>query len=349
MTALAHNKQDEYGKNYKQTYVHNPTDDTERENIVNIADDIFRVISYKEAAVLVSSAIHDKSGIKCGYLPSNGKKDSAENFVVLRSSDRALEIYDQVCQNNGIKKLDTPLSTQIIRKLHLLAFGDEFSKKARQRDGDYLSYSVRLQSPIRSYKALYKTTTHNVPIEFEEISSEVEIDEKHEEKKISLPPDLDLVADGDKFLYPKYKITLEGKNIGTVFKCIYYVCDKNLRVRKKSSLWADVLINIDGRTVKLNSPNKKVLTNIREWLMNKLSNCLKDKLKPVIEYKSDNRGVVFAAMPLITKLAQMNDLLSRSPAGRDSELVNWIDREDVDNDGLPYFPNRDFLSSLIIH
>lgn len=344
MSALANRKDEFYEKNY------NPTEETERENIVNIADDIFRVISYKEAAVLVSSAIHDKSGIKYGYLPSNGKKDSAENFVVLRSSDRALEIYDQVCQNNGIKKLDKPLSTQIIRKLHLLAFGDEFSKKARQRDGDYLSCSVRLQSPIRAYKALYKTTTHNVPIEFEEISQELEIDEKHEEERSFLSPELDdLVTDGKNFLYPKHKITLEGKNIGTVFKCIYYVCDKNLRVRKKSSLRAEVLINIDGRTVKLSSPNKKVLTNIREWLMNKLSNCLKDKLKPVIEYKSDNRGVVFAAMPLITKLAQMNDLLSRSPAGRDSELVNWIDREDVDNDGLPYFPNRDFLSSLIIH
>lgn len=349
MAALAHNKQDEfYEKNYEQTYAHNPTD-TKRENIATIADDIFRVISYKEAAVLVSSAIYDKSGIKYGYLPSNGKKDDADSFVVLRSSDRALEIYDQVCQTNGIKKLDKPLSTQIIRKLHLLAFGDEFSKKARQRDGDYLSYSVRLRSPIRSYKGLYKTTTHNVPIEFEEISQELEINEKHEEERSFLSPELDLVTGGNKFLYPKYRITLEGKNIGTVFKCIYYVCDKNLRVRKKSSLQAEVLINIDGRAVKLSSPNKKVLTNIREWLMNKLANCLKDMLKPVIEYRSDNRGVVFAAMPLITKLAQMNDLLSRSPAGRDSDLVNWIDREDVDDLGIPYFPNRDFLSSLIIH
>jgi hypothetical protein len=323
--------------------------DTTRENIFNVADDIFRVISYKESAVLVSSAVYEKSGIRYGYLPSNGKKSDEEGFVVLRSSDRALEIYNQVCETNGIKKLEKPLSTQIIRKLHLLAFGDEFSKKARQRDGEYLSSSVRLQSPIRAYKALYKTTTHNIPIEFEEISLELEIDEKHEQEIESLPPEIDLVSCDNKFLYPKYKIILEGKNIGTVFKRIYYICDKNMRVRKKSSLQAEISINIDGRLVKLSSPNKKVLTNIREWMTNKLSNCLKGMLKPVIEYKSDNRGVIFAAMPLITKLAQMNDLLARSPAGRDVDLVNWIDREDADDDGIPYFPNRDFLSSLIIH
>lgn len=346
---LARNGKNEfYEKNFEQPS-YNPTDETEQENIVNIADDIFRIISYKEAAVLVSLAIYDKSGIKYGYLPSNGKKDSDKNFVVLRSSDRALEIYDQVCDRNGIKKLGKPLSTQIIRKLHLLAFGDEFSKKARQRDGDYLSSGVKLQSPIRAYKALYKTTTHNIPIEFEEISQELEIDEKHEKEKRVLSPELDLTTSENKFLYPKHRIILEGKNIGTVFKCIYYVCDKNMRVRKKSALQAEILINIDGKTIKLSSPNKKVLSNVREWLTNKLSNCLKDKLKPVIEYRSDNRGIVFAAMPLITKLAQMNDLLSRSPAGRDSDLVNWIDREALTNDGTPYFPNRDFLSSLIIH
>jgi hypothetical protein len=316
----------------------NSENETIRENIFNVVDDIFRVISYKEAAVLVSASVYEKSGIKYGYLPGDGI-----NEVVLRSSDRALEMYNEMCERYKIKKVENPLSAQIIRKLHLLAFGEEFSKKAKQRNGEYLSHTVKLCSPIRAYKALYKTVTHDVPVNFDEIESDTEIDEKHEQEKLC---EFSLV--GEQFLYQKYKITLENKPIGTVFKRIYYVCDKNMRTRKKSSLQAEISMNIDGRVINLSSPNKKVLTNIREWLTNKLSNTLKGMSKSVIEYKSDNRGIVFAAMPMITKLAQMNGLLARSPAGRDSDLINWIDRQEFDDQGIPSFPNRELLSNLII-
>jgi hypothetical protein len=323
------------------SFSENSGNQTTRENIFNVADDIFRVISYKEAAVLVSASVHEKSGIKYGYLPGDGI-----NEVVLRSSDRALEMYNEICERYKIKKVENPLSTQIIRKLHLLAFGEEFSKKAKQRNGEYLSHVVKLCSPIRAYKALYKTVTHDVPVNFDEIKSDTEIDEKHEQEKLRLFPGSSLV--GEQFLYQKYKITLENKPIGTVFKRIYYVCDKNMRTRKKSSLQAEISMNIDGQAINLSSPNKKVLTNIREWLTNKLSNVLKGMSKSVIEYKSDNRGVVFAAMPMITKLAQMNGLLARSPAGRDSDLINWIDRQEFDGNNIPSFPNRELLSNLII-
>lgn len=316
-----------------------------KESVVDIADDIFRVISYKEAAILVSNEIYEKSGIKYGFLPSRGKQNLSE--VILRSSDRAIQLYDSVCKENHIERLKSPVSTQVIRKLHLLAFGENFIKKARQRDGDYLASAVKLQAPIRAYKALYKVTTQDVPVEFCELIGDLEIDEKHDQEKNTNSIVLHTNTDTD-FLYPKYDILLEGIKIGTVYKQIYYVFDKNDRQRKKSTLKAKIKINIDGNHIVLNSPSKKVLSNIRQWIITKLRNCLKNKIAPAIEYKCDNRGVVFASMPMLTKLAQMNDLLARSPAGRDIDLVNWIDRQELNDMQIPCFPNRELLSNLII-